>query len=126
MHNGGMNSATWFVSEGGERWVAKAVAPGSRRSFMGGLEVAAHVEAAGVPAGTPVVTRHGSVVADVDGVPLGLLNWVAGNGLLGRSPDEQRLIGATLARVHAALSERLRSRFRCWLPGPVSCCGPGG
>ncbi|KAB1110177.1 phosphotransferase enzyme family protein [Micromonospora aurantiaca] len=103
VHNGGMNSATWFVSEVGERWVAKAVAPGSRRSFISGLEAAAHVEAAGVPAGTPVVTRHGSLVADVDGVPLGLLNWVAGSGLLGRSPDEQRLIGATLARVHAAL-----------------------
>ncbi|MFF0656664.1 phosphotransferase enzyme family protein [Micromonospora tulbaghiae] len=104
VHNGGMNSATWFVSEGGERWVAKAVAPGSRRSFIGGLQVAAHVEAAGVPAGTPAVTRHGSLVADVDGVPLGLLNWVAGTGLRGGNPDEQRLIGATLARVHAALS----------------------
>lgn len=52
VHNGGMNSATWFVSEVGERWVAKAVAPGSRRSFISGLEAAAHVEAAGVPAGT--------------------------------------------------------------------------
>ncbi|SBT37244.1 phosphotransferase enzyme family protein [Micromonospora auratinigra] len=103
VHNGGMNSATWFVSEGGERWVAKAVAPGSRRSFIGGLEVAAHVQAAGVPAGTPVVTRHGSLVADVEGVPLGLLTWVAGSELLGARPDEQRLIGVTLARVHSAL-----------------------
>ncbi|WP_433496132.1 phosphotransferase enzyme family protein [Micromonospora sp. CA-248089] len=103
VHNGGMNSATWFVSEGGERWVAKAVAPGSRRPFIGGLEVAAHVERAGVAAGTPLVTRRGSIVVDVDGVPLALLNWVAGSGLIGRRPDEQRLIGATLARVHAAL-----------------------
>lgn len=31
VHNGGMNSATWFVGEGGRRWVAKAVAPASSR-----------------------------------------------------------------------------------------------
>lgn len=103
-HHGGMNSATWFVSAGGERWVAKAVAPGSRRSFAGGLEVAAQVEAAGVPAGSPVVTGHGTLIAEVDGVPLALLNWVRGSGLTGSSPDERRRIGATLARVHTALA----------------------
>lgn len=37
VHDGGMNSATWFVSEGPARWVAKAVVPASRRSFAGGL-----------------------------------------------------------------------------------------
>ncbi|MFU8873942.1 phosphotransferase enzyme family protein [Micromonospora sp. SL4-19] len=104
-HHGGMNSATWFVTAGGERWVAKAVVPGSRRSFLGGLTVAGHVQAAGVPAGAPVPTRQGRVVADLDGVPLALLRWVVGEELSGRTRTEQRLIGSTLGRVHEALRD---------------------
>jgi len=95
VHNGGMNSATWFVSEAGERWVAKAVVPESRRSFAGGLAVAGHVEAGGIRAGAPVPTRQGNLVADVDGVPVALLTRVAGDGLQSTGPDEQRLIGST-------------------------------
>ncbi|HWM05728.1 MAG TPA: phosphotransferase, partial [Actinophytocola sp.] len=103
-HNGGMNSATWFVTAGGERWVAKAVAPGSRRSFVGGLTLAGHVEAAGVPAGRPMPTPQGDIVADVDGVPLALLSWVEGEEL-GRTANDQRLVGRTLGRVHEALRD---------------------
>jgi len=103
VHNGGMNSATWFVSEGGKRWVAKAVVPASRGSFAAGLVVAAALEATGIPAGTPVATRHGEFVVDVDGVPVALLTWVPGEELSGTDPGEQRLIGVTLARVHRAL-----------------------
>lgn len=35
-HHGGMNSATWFVSHGGARWVAKAVGPADRDAFAAG------------------------------------------------------------------------------------------
>jgi Ser/Thr protein kinase RdoA (MazF antagonist) len=105
-HHGGMNSATWFVSQGPHRWVAKAVDPSRRRALAGGLRVAAIVEAGSdVPAGAPVPTRDGELVADVDGVPLALLRWVPGDELTGATPDEQRLIGATLARVHRALRD---------------------
>ena len=103
VHNGGMNSATWFVSEGGERWVANAVVPASRRSFAAGLAVAAALEATGISAGAPVATRHGEFVVDVDGVPVALLTWVPGEELSGTDPSEQQLIGVTLARVHRAL-----------------------
>ncbi|MCW3816457.1 phosphotransferase [Micromonospora sp. DR5-3] len=102
-HHGGMNSATWFVTAGDERWVAKAVVPAARRSFRGGLTVAGHVDAAGIPAGAPVPTRHGDAVTDLDGVPLALLRWVDGAALSGRTPDDQRLIGRTLGRVHEVL-----------------------
>ncbi|MEU5942568.1 hypothetical protein ABZ807_26100 [Micromonospora sp. NPDC047548] len=88
-HNGGMNSATWFVTARDEGWVAKAVVPDSRRSFAGGLTVAGHVEAAGVPAGSPLATRQGEIVADVDGIPLALLRRVDGEELSGRTPDDQ-------------------------------------
>jgi Ser/Thr protein kinase RdoA (MazF antagonist) len=103
VHNGGMNSATWFVSAGRERWVAKAVVPAARRSFAAGLAVAAALENAGIPAGAPVPAGHGDFVVDVDGIPLALLTWVAGEELSGADPGDQRLIGVTLARMHRAL-----------------------
>jgi hypothetical protein len=65
VHNGGMGSATWFVTQDGCRWVAKAVAPALRRQFVAGLAVAAAVEAAGIPAGAPVPTRDGQPVITV-------------------------------------------------------------
>jgi homoserine kinase type II len=135
-HPGGMNSATWLVTRGGERWIAKAVDPSMRRSFAGGLAVAARVEAAGIPAGAPVPTRDGQVVADAGRVPLALLSWVDGHGLSGSTPTEQRLIGSTLARVHATLRAAPitpTSRFhwvdvdaehlgiRRWVRGAVAC-----
>jgi Ser/Thr protein kinase RdoA (MazF antagonist) len=101
VHNGGMNSATWLVSEGDGRWVAKAVVPASRRSFAAGLAVAAALDDAGIPAGAPVATRRAESVVDVGGVPVALLTWVPGEELSGTG--DQRLIGATLARVHRAL-----------------------
>ncbi|MEU4217256.1 phosphotransferase [Actinoplanes sp. NPDC026623] len=103
VHNGGMNSATWLVSEGDRRWVAKAVRPDSRRCFAAGLAVAAALEGAGIPAGAPEPTRRAEWVADAGGVPLALLTWVPGEELSGT--DDQRLIGATLARVHRALRD---------------------
>jgi Ser/Thr protein kinase RdoA (MazF antagonist) len=105
-HHGGMNSATWFVSQAGRRWVAKAVPPTARRSFAGGLAVAAALEAAtGIPAGAPVPDRDGDAVHDVDGIPLALLSWVPGVALSGTTPDEKQLIGTTLARTHHALRD---------------------
>ena len=103
VHNGGMNSATWFVTDGGERWVAKAVVPASRRSFAAGLTVSAALDNAGIPAGAPLAARHGDRVVDLDGIPLALLTWVPGKELSGSDPGDQQLIGTTLARVHRTL-----------------------
>jgi Ser/Thr protein kinase RdoA (MazF antagonist) len=102
-HNGGMNSATWFVGDQDRRWVAKAVAASSRHGFRAGLAVATTVERAGIAAGAPVPTTDGRLVASVDGVPLALLTWVPGSELTGADPGELRLMGATLAAAHAAL-----------------------
>jgi homoserine kinase type II len=51
VHNGGMGSATWFVGNRGDRWVAKLVAPAAGSQFTGGLALAQALEDAGVPAG---------------------------------------------------------------------------
>ena len=103
VHDGGMNSATWFVDDGDRRWVAKSVVPGSRDRFVAGLTVAGRLQRAGIPAGAPVPTIGGRHVVVVDGYPLALLSWVAGDGLTGEGEWQQRLIGVTLARAHRAL-----------------------
>lgn len=112
-HAGGMNSKTWLVERGGQRWVAKAVPPAARTSFTGGLAVADRLQRAGVPAGAPTPTSDGQVVVTVAGCPLALLTWVPGVELTGQGPEEQRLIGRTLGRVHRALTEvRVRGTER--------------
>lgn len=102
-HHGGMGSATWLVSQDGRRWVAKAVAPALRAQFLGGLSVAAMVDAAGIPAGPSVPTLDGRSVVDVGVASLALLTWVEGDPLAGAGADEQDLIGETLGLVHQAL-----------------------
>jgi len=98
-HHGGMNSATWFVTRGDRRWVAKSALPADR--FRSGLAVAAAVQRAGIPAGAAVRTADGAIVADVDGCPLALLECVPGDPL---TIADQRQIGTTLAKVHNVLS----------------------
>ena len=99
-----MNSRTWFVTDGADRYVAKAVPADAHRRFVSGLAVASHVQAAGIPAGASVPTRDGSSFVQLDGHTLALLTFVNGSGLLGESEAEQRLIGTTLARAHRALN----------------------
>jgi homoserine kinase type II len=100
-HHGGMNSATWFVARDDHRWVAKSVPAEAVESFRAGLAVAAAVQRAGIPAGAAVPTVDGAIVADVDGRPLALLEWVPGEPL---TDVDQRQIGTTLARVHNGLT----------------------
>jgi Ser/Thr protein kinase RdoA (MazF antagonist) len=102
-HHGGMNSQTWLVADGSDRWVAKAVPPDARRRFAGGLAVAVRAATSGVPVGSPRPTRTGDLFTVVDRQPLALLAFVDGRELDGRSDAEQRIMGRTLARVHRAL-----------------------
>jgi Ser/Thr protein kinase RdoA (MazF antagonist) len=103
-HHTGMNSATWLVEQDGHRWVAKAV-PTPAGGFAAGLELAARLQAAGVPAGAPVPSLDGHQVIMVDGVALALLTWVAGQSLTKDHGTGQRVLGRTLARVHRLLRE---------------------
>jgi Ser/Thr protein kinase RdoA (MazF antagonist) len=103
-HHGGMNSATWLIWHGDRRWVAKAVPPEQKSAVAAGLAVAARLERAGVPAGAAVPTAGGHLVADVDGMAVGLLTWVGGDPLTGAGDGEQDLIGRTLGRVHHLLT----------------------
>lgn len=102
-NRGGMNSQTWIVRAGEDRYVTKAV-PGDRRaSFEAGLRVATIVESTGIPAGAPLRTVDDEIVIDVDGFVLALLGFVDGSELTGRRIEERALIGSTLGRAHTAL-----------------------
>lgn len=102
-HHGGMNSATWFVAQGAQRWVAKSVDPQNGPAFAAGLAVAARLDASGIPAGRPEPALDGRLVVQVGGSPLALLAWVPGAPVAGDGPEDQDVIGATLGRVHLAL-----------------------
>jgi Ser/Thr protein kinase RdoA (MazF antagonist) len=104
VHNGGMGSATWFVNQDDNRWVAKAVAPAAGSQFAGGMAISQRLEQAGMPAGAPVPATNGRLVINVDDDWLALLTWVPGQPLTGQNRAEQNLIGTTLAKVHRALA----------------------
>jgi homoserine kinase type II len=103
-NDGGMNSQTWFVEAGGDRYVAKAVPDERAASFEAGLAIATIVEAAGIPAGAPVSTRDGRRAARAEASVLAVLRFVDGAELTGESVEERALIGSTLGRAHRALA----------------------
>jgi len=106
-HDAGMNSRTWMVSAGADRYVAKAVPASEHARFASGLAVAALVESAGIPAGAAVPTLAGEPwIRLTGGQTLALLAFVRGTPLIGDDPAEQELIGSTLAHAHRALIGR--------------------
>jgi Ser/Thr protein kinase RdoA (MazF antagonist) len=102
VHNGGMNSMTWWVEHDGRRDVAKHTPGWNRDQFVGGITVASHVERAGVAAGAPIPTSSGQLVVETADGPVALLRYVPGD----EPPDDEtglRVIGETLGRVHLAI-----------------------
>ena len=89
-----MNSSTWRVSAGNERYVLKIAAP----TDAPGLEVAAWLDAHGLRTGAPLRTsvRGNRLVA--------LLEFVEGRELGGVDRDTD-LVGETLGRAHALLRD---------------------
>jgi homoserine kinase type II len=80
--------------------VAKSEPAAAAAEFTGRLNVAGHLQRAGIRAGAPVPALDGRSVVTVAGQPLALLTWVPGRPM---EADDQPLIGATLASVHQRL-----------------------
>lgn len=98
-HHGGMNSATWFVTTSGGRYVAKVAGGG----FPGGVAVADALARRGFASGAPVRTTAGRLTVEVeDNERLALLTFVSGAPL---TADDQHAIGTTLAEVHRLLRD---------------------
>ncbi len=98
--DGGMNSETWLVRAGNSSYVAKRVAPSDVGQLDAGCAVAEQLASSGLATCRPVRTMDGTFVAP--GESLALLEYVPGRELAGRTSEEQRWIGHTLARVHSA------------------------
>ena len=60
-HGHGLNSTTWMVTADTGIWIVKAVPVTAAAQFNAGLAVATHLEAAGLRAGAPRVTRMGEI-----------------------------------------------------------------
>ncbi|HEY2553315.1 MAG TPA: phosphotransferase [Streptosporangiaceae bacterium] len=101
---GGMGSRTWVVERDAGRWVAKAVAEIGSAQFAGGLQLALHLEQAGLRAGAPVPASTGGLTVAGPGESLALLTWVPGEPLTAGSEADQLVLGRTLGEVHAALA----------------------
>jgi Ser/Thr protein kinase RdoA (MazF antagonist) len=98
-HHGGMNSATWFVRAGQDRFVAKAAGGW----FPGGIAVADALARRGFASGAPVRTLDGRLTVEAGGDQrLALLTFVDGAPL---TAADQRAIGRTLAEVHRLLRD---------------------
>ncbi len=115
VHDGGMNSATWWVGDISTslhipQWVLKAVPEREHASLRGGLAVARHLDEAGIPSGAPIPTRSGDLTV-TDGVRGGgdrafaLLTYLDGTELSAGDPGDVRAVGATLGRIHTALAD---------------------
>lgn len=104
VHNGGMGSATWFISHDSGRWVAKAVPAEAGGPFAGGLQLAQRLEHAGIRAGAPLPATAGQLTVELADCWLAVLAWVPGRPLTGHNTAERKLIGTTLAKVHRALT----------------------
>ncbi|GAA2917429.1 hypothetical protein GCM10020221_12000 [Streptomyces thioluteus] len=95
---GGMNSLTWSVRSDTARWVGKAVPAHAAEAFAYGLGLADRLERAGIAAGAPEPTLDGRWTAPLGERTFALLRWVEGE-----EPEEQAVVGRTLARAHLVL-----------------------
>ncbi|MEV8375306.1 phosphotransferase [Kribbella sp. NPDC056861] len=94
--DGGMNSKTWLVDS---KLVAKAVKRGDT-AFEPGLELALRLSHEGLTTGAPTPSSAGRLAEPWGDLQVALLDFVDGTPLTG-TPEDQRSIGTTLARVHA-------------------------
>lgn len=98
--DGGINSETWLVQHHESTYVAKRVPSPSVTALVTGCEVAAALADAGFVTGRPVPTADGRLLLVDHG--LALLEFVPGRELEGETDEDQYLMGATLAGIHAA------------------------
>lgn len=113
---GGYNSRNWYVRAGDRRFVAKWV-QGTLDAVEAGLWIAEQLEARGFRAGGPLRTLSGALTAPVEGGWLALLRFVPGELVAGDTPDELRVRGRILGRVHRLLAD---------VPAPAVLAATGG
>lgn len=98
--DGGINADVWLAEHEGPACVVKQVPPAGVGDLATGCETATRLAEAGFVTGRPVPTLSGELLLSDHG--LAVLELVPGRELSGETPDEQRLMGGLLGRIHAA------------------------
>ncbi|MGA5300782.1 phosphotransferase enzyme family protein [Nucisporomicrobium flavum] len=111
---GGLLSAGWDVTAGGERFVARLAEPAARQPVEAGLVAAEHLRGTGIQAGQPVRTLAGGLTAEMPDGALAVLRRAAGRTLDGRDPVDQQFWGDRLGAVHRALQGFHHPGLRRW------------
>jgi homoserine kinase type II len=107
-HGHGLNSMTWMVTADTGVWIVKAVPATDAAQFNAGLAAAAHLEAAGLRAGAPRITRTGDLSMAMADAQVAVLPLIPGRAIDPTNPSEQQLWGATLGRAHCILRRAVR------------------
>jgi Ser/Thr protein kinase RdoA (MazF antagonist) len=97
-------AATWLVTAGGDRYVAKLASGLDREQLQVGLTVAEHLDRIGYTVGGPVWSVDGMLAVPLAGGSLALLRYVPGRPLDGSNPVDQLWWGDLLGAVHRGLS----------------------
>ncbi|MEN3309652.1 MAG: hypothetical protein V7603_5854 [Micromonosporaceae bacterium] len=97
-------AATWLVTAGGDRYVAKLVAAADREQLQVSLAVAEHLDRIGFTVGGPVWSVDGMLAVPLATGSLALLRHVPGRPLDGANPVDQLWWGDLLGAVHRGLS----------------------
>jgi len=102
----GIENSNFFLEAAGQRFILtifeRRVAEADLPFFMGMME---HLARKGFPAPRPLRTKSGGHLAQVRGKPCAIVTFL--NGVSPKRPTAAhcRAIGATLARMHAALAD---------------------
>ncbi|UQU63230.1 phosphotransferase [Couchioplanes caeruleus] len=111
---GGLLSAGWDVTAGGERFVARLAEPAARQPVEAGLAAAEHLRGTGIEAGQPVRTLAGALTVETPYGALAVLRRAPGRTLDGRDPVDQQFWGDRLGAVHRALQGFHHPGLRRW------------
>jgi Ser/Thr protein kinase RdoA (MazF antagonist) len=112
--SGGTTSATWLVTDGSQRYVAKLVDYSARAQLEAGLTAADHLALHDIDAGMPCRAIDGSLSVPVSGHILAVLHFVLGRPLDRADPVDQQWWGDRLGAVHRRLASFSHPGLPTW------------
>ena len=118
----GVENSNFFLEAGGARYILtifeRRVAGADLPFFMAMMQ---HLARGNFPAPRPLPTKSGALLAQVRGKPCAMVTFLSGVSPKRPSVAQCRAIGATLARMHAALRDFTMTRANAL--GPAAWAG---
>ena len=111
---GGTAATTWVATVAGACHLVTRVPLGKRLRLEAGLTAVRHLVERGLPAGEPVRTLSGALVAEHDGAAYAMVRCPPGRPLVPRDPIDQQWWGDALARLHAGMDGFAHAGLAPW------------